>query len=123
MEEVMYDENGPYCGECMEPPEGTFASVGDNECDSPQHCQICRRPVPYSLTSDGVNYVVEKLKESLQDRDGLRSEICWDLPPGDYYLGSKGWAVLRDWALELHGYGLEPDQKEIVNQYLDLIGE
>lgn len=75
-----------FCADCADKidtiaPQGKRTEyIGDiGETDSPQHCTICGVPLIHSLTTDGVNYVKEKLAES----DGCCQEL-WRVLYADY---------------------------------------
>jgi hypothetical protein len=119
MRPACYDtENGEvYCDQCALDiePEGIA-----QECDSPQHCGGCGAPVEYSLTGEGVAYVMEAIRDNL--RNGLDSSIT----PADrhhmrYYAGMPHCSIVGDWARDIRYYGgLSEDDKTDISNYIDL---
>lgn len=124
MRPACYDtENGEiYCDQCCDiEPEYL-----PQECDSPQHCAACRCPVEYSLTSDGVAYVMEHIIDAL--RDGIDDTITeagqGAIQEGDYYIGMPHCSVVGDWAREIKNYGgLTPSEEYCIDTFLELVNE
>jgi len=66
-----------FCPDCA--PSGAEAYPdGGGEADCPQHCANCHEHLENPLTSDGYNYVHEKI--------------------ADYFAGKGSGYVLREWA-------------------------
>ncbi len=97
---VYIDEADTYCELCA--PEESQEVFGGRECDAPEHCSICHRPLEYSLTPDGVWYVIEAVLEALEN--GLDATVysCYE---GTYYEDSPHFAIVEDWVKHLSGYG------------------
>lgn len=85
-----YCEN---CGPIQIPDrklERSFVHEFDHgETDSPSHCGLCQAPLDYSLTVDGVAYVVEKLKEELQTSGPAAWNEIRETVGKTYYSGSR----------------------------------
>jgi hypothetical protein len=57
-----------WCEDCLPVPaesEGVDYDQGEQDC--PANCCACGEPLEYSLTSDGVTYVLEAVRESLKE--------------------------------------------------------
>ena len=68
-----YDSD-TYCSDCL--PDGADGlPLGANETDSPSHCGDCGVPLHCQLTSDGVQYV----RESIKDGNGCCQELWPEL--------------------------------------------
>jgi len=95
--------------------EDSYADAGEADC--PQHCAVCHVPLDYSLTTDGVNYVIEALQEQLDAWERSPSEAMarWktvhDHYKGTWYEGSPWIVITRDWAKELTWYGLRGSKR------------
>ena len=92
------------------------------EVDCPQHCDDCGRPLDYSLTADGIEYVLETLRYALENGiddhiiplKGTAEEDCLS-----YYHGSPHYEITRDWASDLSYYGgLSEEAEATIEQYL-----
>lgn len=102
---------------------------GGGEADTCHHCAGCGVPLENSLTSDGVNHVLEAMRESLQEAvDGGRA-TTWDriMPlkgTGEetmtYWHGSRHVEIVRGWAEQIQGYMLEKDESALVILFLEL---
>ena len=107
-----------YCEQCA-PPE---AYPDDGEQDTPANCAGCGRPLDYSLTTEGVEYVLEHIMDALDLglddhivplRGTAEEELL------DYYQGSPHYEIVRDWAKDLQNYSLNRKDAYIVQAYLD----
>ena len=110
-----------YCEQCL-PVSIHHPGVADGsgEQDSPAHCCGCGRPLDYSLTTEGVAYVIDRIRESLRTREHLSSTtIDHDHAPA-YYKGSPIYAITRDWAEDLSWYNLSVKDENLVRRYLEL---
>jgi len=110
-----------YCDECL--PVGENSSLVEydmGEQDSPANCCQCHRPLDYSLTQEGVKYVLGHLKNCI--KNGIDWNI-YDCYVGSYYEGMPHCAVVRDWAFELKNYFLTEEEEEIVDKFLELTKE
>ena len=88
-----------YCESCA--PERCAAySDGGGEADYPQHCCICDEPLENPLTDDGVEYVLDAIRQSLSEPRSERD-------------------VVRDWAMQLLDYDLADKKKRIVWHFLE----
>ena len=99
------------------------------ECDSPCHCGTCGQPIDYSLTEDGIRYVLESIRESLEDAVAQGRDSTWDrVMPMEgtaeethtWWHGSRHVEIVRGWAEDLRNYSLEPDERALVDLFLDL---
>jgi hypothetical protein len=94
-------ESDEYCGPCL----GAFikyAELDQGSQDCPAHCCECHQLLDCTLTDDGVNYVIEYLTDAL----------------------AKGSAtdVEKQWAGLLGNYGLDGEQKQVLEQFTDKFG-
>ena len=96
-------------GECYPTDQG--------ETDSPMHCSQCHRPLNYRLTSGGVDYVIEYIIQELLDWDIL--PISGDILP--WYDNCPGTEVVKDWAKSLQWYGLDDQDQELVDYFLEVV--
>lgn len=87
-------------------------TAGDT--DHPSNCAACHRPLEEELTSEGVAYVVERVKDRL--REGTEPG-AWRWSEG-YYKGMDRNAVLRDWAGELTIGSLSREDRRAVALFL-----
>lgn len=99
------------------------------ECDSPQHCGDCGQPIDHTLTSEGVKYVLESIREAIEDavaqgRDSTRDRVMPKKGTGEesmtWWHGSRHVEIVRGWAKDVRNYNLEPDEKAIVDLFLEL---
>ncbi|HEX9804597.1 MAG TPA: hypothetical protein VGA67_02860 [Candidatus Dojkabacteria bacterium] len=107
--------------------------VGDleNETDCPSHCCRCHIPLACSLTSDGVEYVFEYVREHIQDMENQTPEERLAVVylenkdnPEYYYANCPGYAVTADWVkeVECHG-GLTEEQENLIERFWELVIE
>ena len=116
MDNLWYSDSDVYCEGCA--PKDARECVNGNEVDSPQHCSVCHMPLDYSLTSDGVAYVMEALREELGKgyKRYLEVHECY---VGTYYEGEPHVSILWDWACDLLWYTLEDDaDRRFVDRFL-----
>ena len=99
------------------------------ECDCPQCCGMCGAPIDCTLTTDGVDYVLSAIQESLESAVTHGRGPVWDrIRPmrgtaeetHTFWHGSREVDVLRAWARDVREYGLEPGEKAIVDLFLSL---
>lgn len=108
-----------YCESCA--PADMEGDLNSNEVDSPEHCSVCGRPCEYSLTCDGVEYVLNAIAEEISTwPNGHR--LC---RPTDwsYYKGCRHIEIVRDWAVDLCGYPLEGSDFRLVDAFMDLTAD
>jgi hypothetical protein len=110
-----------YCPECAPDIEPEYMG---QETDSPLHCAVCRAPLEYSLTSDGVAYVMSEIVDQL--RDGIDETITLPgqgvIADGDYYIGMPHCSVVGDWAREIKWYGgLSPADEYCRDLFLERV--
>lgn len=112
----MFLFNGSYYCEDHAPIDSQDCS--DSEVDCPQHCAECDYPLDYSLTSDGVQYVLEAIRESLKVGRKARNTIH-DVYQGGWYAGSRHCEIVREWAEKLKWYGgLSNREESLIDHYL-----
>ncbi len=110
----------PDCAEGVDGLEGPYPD-GGGEADCPQHCAACGIPLENPLTSDGVTYVLDAIRESTADTAENRNTIRQAIPDQpNWYDGSPRCAVVRDWANQILYYGLDDQDRDLVNNYLEL---
>jgi hypothetical protein len=108
-----------YCEYCLpvdeDSPEVDYDS---GEQDSPAHCCVCHQPLEYSLTSDGIEYVLEALREELAKPAEERNKVheCYN---GTHYEGCRHVEITRDWAEHIKWYGLAQEDQELVEKFLE----
>lgn len=109
-------------------PKGPFSN-GGGESDSPAHCGACGVPLENDLTSDGVEYVLGAIRESLEEAVEKGRTIAWDriMPlkgTGEesqtYWHGSRHVDIVREWANQISNYNLEKDESTLVSLFLEL---
>ncbi len=118
MNEHYHHECEEYCEDCA--PKD--AKPGNGEQDCPINCCNCGRPLDYSLTSDGVEYVISYIIEALEN--GLDNHIIpltgtLEVESLTYYHGSPHYEIVRDWAKDLEAYSLDRKDAVIVQMYLE----
>ena len=109
------------CEDCCSEDASSYPD-GGGESDCPEHCAVCHVPLENTLTSDGVEYVLEAIRGSLRDGRVARDTVhaCYK---GTYYEGSRHCEIVRDWAEQLSGYRLEDRQAHFVDVYLRFSGK
>ena len=104
-----------YCDDCA--PDGA-EDIGDGgESDYPQNCAHCHEPLGNPLTTDGVQYVLEAIADSLRDGRQARNTVH-DCYKGTWYEGSRHCEIVRDWSRELQAYCLAAAESALVDHYL-----
>lgn len=109
-----------WCEDCLPvSTESAEVDYDDGEQDSPANCCACGKPLDYSLTPDGVEYVIDSCLEAMDD---------WDdhiIPMADtaesemrYYHGSPHFAIVEDWAKDLSNYSLDRKDRFILDAFL-----
>lgn len=112
-----------YCEQCLPVSENhRDVSLDSGEQDSPANCSVCHRPLDYSLTGDGVQYVLEKIRESI-DKGPASWNVVHDCYKGTYYDGSRHVEIVRDWAKDLSNYFLSEADKKLVERFLEMTEE
>jgi uncharacterized Zn finger protein len=104
---IGYVVKGDYfCPTCTPATEGddVIAIFGDSETDSFSHCSECEDLIPESLTSEGIERVIESFRDFLVSRRG-RAEI------------------LSMWIEQVKVYSLESDEMVIVDVTWDALTE
>lgn len=78
------------------------------ESDIPQNCDSCHKPLEYSLTNDGIDYVVEHVRDTLRmGREYYCKVHPSHDPDNDYYKDSPAFAVVKDWVEDMRYYNLD----------------
>ena len=113
------DGDGDYlCEQCFEPVKrDEFVSAtetDEDETDSPIHCSWCHVPLRYRLTEDGVKDVLHRIVNMLLD--GIPTDKITEL---EYYIGSPSFEPLVDQALDLRWYGLDEEDTEVLDYFLE----
>lgn len=88
------------------------------ESDMPDNCAACHRPFNNTLTTDGIQYVINAIKEALSLSEEERNKIH-DCYKGTYYEGSRWIEITRDWAKDLQWYSLSEEDQELVDTFLE----
>lgn len=84
----------------------SYPDAGESDC--PQHCDSCHKPLEYSLTNEGIDYVVEAVREMLKSgRENYCKVHPSHDPDSDYYKDSPAFAVVRDWVEDMRYYNLD----------------
>jgi hypothetical protein len=113
-----------YCEDCL-PVHEDHEEV-DYDCgeqDTPANCCVCHKPLEYSLTSDGVKYVLESIRESLNKSEEDRNKVhnCYD---NTWYENCRHVEIVRDWANNLKWYGgLSEEEEELIDHFLEVTEE
>ncbi len=107
-----------YCYPCLpvvtDHPEVYDAS---GEQDTPAHCYVCSIPLSYSLTSHGVQYVIDALLDELAHWPERGTQLILDTT---YYHGCRQIEICRGWAEEIRWYSLDAKDKFIVDRFLEV---
>lgn len=105
-----------FCEDCA---PNNAESIGDwpSESDCPESCCMCLKAVPYTLTSEGVQYVLEAIRESLKAGRKKRNRVL-DCYKDTWFEGSRHCEIVREWAEDLKWYGLESKDEKLVEKYL-----
>lgn len=113
-----------FCETCLPVDENhPDVDLDQGEQDYIAHCCHCHRPLDCSLTSHGVDQVIESLAEALANEEWESREIrdVSHLTGEDYYKGLPHWAVLMDWAEHIESYGgLSQTQEGVLRAFLAL---
>lgn len=115
--DIYCDGSDFFCGQCGDESWDCYDS--DYEaCDYPVHCANCHMPLNNQLTTDGVQCVLEAIKEELQESRETRNSKAthWEL--NDYYYRCNRCAVVYDWAKQLKWYSLSDHDERIVDWFL-----
>lgn len=122
----IYDSES-YCERCLPKVTGEslklsleIAQENEGEQDTPANCSRCGRPLKYSLTTDGVDYVLEKIQDILDEGPRRWNRVYKSPRKPDYYKGCRSCDVVRDWAEDLREYYLTDQQKQLVDRFLAL---
>lgn len=120
MDRACYDtESGSvYCTLCA--PDDLEPEAHPQETDAPTHCCNCGRPVQYSLTKVGVQYVIEAILDTLEEGTDEWNKVR---ETDDYYHNSRSVDVVRDWAEDLKNYNLSRKDKFLVDHFLEVTRE
>jgi hypothetical protein len=106
-----------YCEYCLPADAaGPDVDIDAGGQDTPANCSVCGRPLDYSLTPDGVDYVLSAVEKALADGPGVWGAL-YD-GAGTYYRGARRVEIVRDWARDLLGYRLAEGRREMVQDFL-----
>lgn len=108
----------PVCERHAPDVEGDLNS---NETDVPENCIVCGRPCEYTLTTDGVAYVLEQVRDALQKPVRARNKVIHDR--SSYYDGSRHVEIVRDWASDLKWYSLSKVDSDLIDHFLAVTEE
>jgi hypothetical protein len=90
-----------YCEGCLPVVSSDpRVSFDDGEQDTPAHCCVCHKPLEYRLTTAGVRYVLEAIRQSAVKPSAERNKVH-DCYKGTYYEGKRHVEIVRDWAEKL----------------------
>lgn len=119
MNEHFHTEDGDVlCDQCAD-FEGCLDS---NETDCPENCCDCGRLCEYGLTADGVQYVVDRVIDELEDQANWRRTTDYMHLP--YYQGSASYAVVFDWVEDMQCYGgLSRADEFILDHFREQVAE
>ena len=106
-----------YCEDCLPvSPNYPGVDLDTGDQDTPAHCFSCLRPLDYSLTTEGVQYVLGEIQGSLEHGPDATVYDCYK---GTWYEGSPHHAILRDWVEHIRNYGgLSGGDRELIDRYL-----
>ena len=98
-------------------PDSECYDMDSEESDCPQHCAQCHEPLDNPLTTDGVAYVLEAIRDSLRAGRADRNTVheCYN---GTHYAGSRHCEIVRDWAEQIRWYSLSDRDESLVAHYL-----
>lgn len=108
------------CAACV--PDRLEPEEHPVETDRPPHCHWCGAPLVTSLTSRGIEAVLQELV------GWLRNPSWWFAasPPivgkwaknQTHYTGQPVWAMPRDWAKDLQDYAMSASDRYVVDLFL-----
>jgi hypothetical protein len=108
-----------WCEDCLPVPvDSPEVDYDQGEQDTPANCCACGEPLDCSLTSEGVAYVLEAIRDSLREGREARNRLVPDDDRLSYYRGSRHCEIVRDWAKDLLNYGLIGQDRTLVAHYL-----
>ena len=119
-------QSDEWCVDCL-PAEAPHADVDldSGEQDTPANCCACGKPLDYTLTAEGVQYVVEAILDNLEN--GIDEHIIPAAGTAEYeltyYHGSPHFAVVEAWAENLRDYALSRKDRYLVNEFLERCGD
>lgn len=112
MYDTFFDGEEFFCEFCA---DSSAYEISDTETDAPMHCTNCQRPLTYSLTPEGVEYVIELVKKELSQGKRLYLEPI--LEEGNYYNNCPHFYIVRDWTQEILNYlSLSDEDKNFLNK-------
>ena len=111
--ETYYKYGDAYCIICA--PINSDP-VENQESDCPVTCSVCHRPLQYSLTEDGVKYVIEKMKSTL--KEGYKEYLQEIANKENYYDGCPRIGILLDWADDLIWYNLDYNDERLIRKFI-----
>ena len=91
MEYVYIADASTFCEDCA--PNYAEPDVNGSEWDTPIHCSQCHKLIWTVLTSDGINYVIQALRDGRNDKRGNAGVLAnWretfndELTDADYFV-------------------------------------
>lgn len=115
MRKACYVDSEVYC----DLHGGVEPEALPHESDSPLNCAACGCPVEYTLTGDGVTYVLDKIMEAYDDRKNWNKFYVHHGNRKHYYYGSRQVDVVRDWAADLQNYNLSEIERFVLARFLE----
>ena len=111
-----------YCGKCASDSMEAHESCGEVDC--PQHCAKCHEPLDYTLTSEGIKYVLDKMQEELDSYASAPKKAVkeWskvhDAYKDTYYVGRPRIEIMRDWGKELENCAINDYEQHILDTFM-----
>ena len=126
--EELESGDGPY--DSMFAPHVYITA--DMEVDAPLHCNFCHRPIKHALTTDGVDYVMQAIREFTYENTVAGGYFGTHRKLGSHhyarigaclgwYEGSPGYELLMDWAEAVSWYGPDNDDERTIEIFYDSI--
>lgn len=113
------DDGEIVCEMCVDDPDADDVRQLQSwdECDTPQHCAYCARPIDHELTWEAVTYIIDAVRRDLKRGRAYRLSLMTHFPPGHYYHGSTHYAFMRDWTDRLRGFRLNRETERILDLF------
>lgn len=108
----------PFCIDCWQGRTGVDSPAMFGEGDTPEQCSQCHRPLDTTLTSEGVEYVIEHLVEILTTKTDEEWLAVHEVYQGTWYQGKPWCSIANDWAAKIADYGLSTLQRRILEMFI-----